>query len=393
MSFQETLPVELITSLQEKPISPNVTVNNPLQVKVFINAIQIILDAYFISSGSILILAGQTVLFDSKKTPLTQSRNIPLVFEDVELQRHEKIKFFFWNEKSLDPIEISALAYVTFSNKPKITTNNIEIADFQTLLNEKDEPEVIFEKKLYSNETLTKIFDTHGYKKLIINMSATSIINPNIESTAGGVTNSQNIVDGNLGTYANANVPNTKTAIVDFESIAIRKPSVKLSTQKPSNQSSTTYELRLFVSSNGVDFDLVDIMNGTNGSNESIHILTDIEQSFRFMKVQIVNLVTNNPNVLIGKIYEMYDANNFGGVASLSFEELDIAINEYSTIISASEIGTVANGQKIKRQIGNVGSIASGGKTYFLPSTQTGLRIKLSVSGNIETSVSVRRLP
>lgn len=98
--------------------------------------------------------------------------------------------------------------------------------------------------------------------------------------------------------------------------------------------------------------------------------------------------ISLNPSVILTN---PFDQNTKGGTASLSFEELNVADNTFSEFISSVEFGTIAEGDAIKVQLGDVNNLSISGKVYILPSTQTGFRAKLVITGGgIETAVALR---
>lgn len=99
---------------------------------------------------------------------------------------------------------------------------------------------------------------------------------------------------------------------------------------------------------------------------------------------------TEDSSTLISNVFNQFTKN---GIASLSFEELNDSDNEFTEFIPSTEFGTVTEGEAIKEQIGDVNNVSITGKAYFLPSTQTGFRAKLTITnGGVETGVSIRKI-
>ena len=86
----------------------------------------------------------------------------------------------------------------------------------------------------------------------------------------------------------------------------------------------------------------------------------------------------------------MYDGNLLGGTVAISFEVLDTSSNQWIEVISAAQIGAVGIGGTLSKQLGDVINDISNDKfNVSLPSTQTNFRMKLVVTGNIKTGVSI----
>ena len=80
-----------------------------------------------------------------------------------------------------------------------------------------------------------------------------------------------------------------------------------------------------------------------------------------------------------------------GCSAALSFESLDVASCQWINVIKASETDIMVFGLS---GIGDVGNdiqmdIVNNKSNHFLPSTQTGFRAKLVVTGNLNIGVSI----
>jgi len=378
--YQETIPVSLKTSDIKKPNFPNQTLKNPLKKGIFVNAIQLILDAYFIANGSLIIKSYNQEIFNSIDQDLLQSRNIPLTFENLLLPQGRSINFFFWNKITNELIEISGIAYVTFSENPKLTVNTIQPANVNDLLNEKSQPVTLFTQSNYANETVTQLIDMKGYQKMILLIGGSNLALPTI------LIGTNPIADGDLNTSMNYNPTQTKTvrASVDFGSIASRVPASKVGFTPAIDDCNTFF---LEVSSDNVNWSQV--ATWQRCSSPSTFTMIGAEQSFRYMRVQDQGTPQGSwqtaNNALI---YELYDANTIGGTASISFEVL--LDSTWIELVSASALGTITQGLSLSKIIGDViNDVATNKFNLALPSTQTNFRIKMIVSDHLNIGVSM----
>jgi len=401
MSFQDTLVDVIDTNATKKPLSPQLKFTNPLKKKIYINSIQLSFDAYFSEKGAILIKINGNPILNKIAGSFKRLENFTVPMNNQEFMQQQKIEIFAWN--GIDNDYVSLGYDIQISEDPNALISSDTPMSQNTKNSQISDAIILFENKIYTNEVVNALLDLKGYQKLIVNLSAQTYTSPTIiENDNFGASGYS--LDGDLsttnkdGSGASGLGGDTHHITYDFGSVASRVP--KCFCQSHAGISggigTSVVTLNLYVSDDNVIFSLIatDTYVGTGSTTSKDLTLQGSEQSFRYMKLEYVwtrTLNVNNANNC--GVYEGYDGNALGGTASLSFHELDIGNNSFTELIPSTEFGTVTQGQAVKRQIGDVNNVSLTGKTYFLPSTQTGFRAVLTVTGGgVSTGVSVRRI-
>lgn len=380
-SFQEPLVDVIDTNATKKPNSPQFKFSNPLKKTIFVNSIQLSFDAYFSEKGAILIKVNNNPIFSKKAGSFKRLQNITIPLKNEEFLQQQKIEIFAWNGTDTDFVSVGYDIKISEDAESPLSSDTPLSQDVRN--SAISEPQILFEKKLYSADEI-KLLDMKEYKKLIVNMSAADYVPPIAVGINGAV------VDGDLNTKwtdpsgFSAGGETRFYSYVDFGDNLSREVHAKVGSTF-ANQS-MTWTLQ---GDDDVAFPSPTDVGSITSNNGTATVLGSA-QTFRYYRLKAVG--NGGAGGTSAELYEIFNSLVFGGSADLSFEELDIASNTFTELIPSSEFGTVTSGQAIKKQIGDVNNVSSTGKTYFLPSTQNGLQVKLTVIGSIDTGVSIRRI-
>lgn len=397
LDFKDTISREIETTLTKKPNTPQIKIENPLAGSLFVNGIDVLFDTLFSRNGELVIEISDVIVYDSR-TGKTKNLGKITVGVGKVMKVDDKIKIFAWNKINNDIINAEFKIGLGKIFEPFTAQTILQNVDVINKFN--SESEILFENEIRGIGEFFKLLDMKGYKKLIVNMPASNYVSPIVVENFDNFTFTDLSIDGNLDTSGGQKdsggaCSGSFELVVDFGSILVRSPKTKIRNQTQVNTGTVIQTATLSVS-NLQSSGFVDIASQiSSGTLDITTTLIGLEQSFRYMKIKFSFTKTIDCNNLArSTIFEMYDSNELGGTASLSFEELDILNNTFSELISASEFGTVTAGEKIKTQIGDVSNVSISGNTYFLPSTQKGFRAKLTISGDggIETGVSIRKI-
>lgn len=457
MVFSKQFPKKLTTNSTSIPDEPNFTVTNPLKKDVFCNGLEVIPSPEFTRKGAMVVKIDGITQYDSRNTDgFLRIAKIPITL-NLSMKRDIKVDVFIFNEKDTNLIECTVTVFL--SEESKQLDSSMQYISDDVVNSLVSESSILFEKRGYNNEVVTKLIDMAGYSKLILNIASstipdadkisqtqvnlifatTSVSNLN-SSTQWGLTSGEpNIFVATDGSRTVNNImafidSEKGECIVDFGSDLSRLLSLTINDLDALHRLLVTTQpiiffdhgkktgffyvrfaqrFKILESDDNITFNLVQDFGSIflSGNFSAIPITK------RYIKIVIevngylvpestatfninddfvafvFDVTPANQSIVINNVTDVFDGNLKGGTASLSFDELDVSSNIFTEFIPASEFGTISEGENIKRQIGDVSNIAQSGKTYFLPSTQTGFRVKLSVTGGgIETSVSIRKI-
>lgn len=352
----------------------------------------------------------------------------------------------------IDELETTIL--LLLSSKDTIKSNNsklgqsldslvLHLQEIQSQLSlKKSTSSYLFEKKVYSNETVTNLLNTKGNRNLIVLISASDIKSP---ATLDPIIFPTDIpfpveydYSGNTISGTQSNITRTKETRYDFHHPdfttrnfnlrADSNTSVKIANGHciiyyPANSVTNrgghyiTYGwvreanyIRHFDVYESADYNFatqtqlltnatIDQLNSIIGSKRYVRI---VETMFIIVKSSTTS--SNQTNVPANKSASTTCRVNSSGifdVHSTIFSPIDLAISggtvkisfevkghddEWFEFIPADEIGSISTGGKI---VFEVGEAVSG---HVLPSTQTHFRAKLNVVGSVETAVSLIRV-
>ena len=380
MTFQESFVELIISNAIKQPSKAQFILKNPLRAKVFVIAIQLTFDAYFSVKGIIMIkINGNIILAPKKAGSYGNLTRFPLTLKNEELPDQKKVEVFVWNGKDTDIITVSV--NIQLSEDPLTPVTPDSSLNILERNEQFSETESLFVKILRQNTDQNLLIDLKGYKKFWVVMDADDYDSPT--HLVGGA----NIVDGNLttkGSLFNFSTGDKEIGKIDFGSIAVRVPASKTFISLGLGVGA---DYNLQVSDNNVDWTTVnEVRKSTNASNTQDFTQIGASQSFRYLRMFIDN-ISGTDSGSNTAVYELYDNNNFGGTASLSFQIRDKNSGNFFTAIPASEFGTVSLGVSVVAQIGDTGD-----KLFTLPSTQTDFRARLIVSGAITIGVSIQKV-
>jgi len=384
MTFQQIFSGEIVTSDTKKPDSANFTQKNPLKSNVFVNGIELILSPEFSQKGAIVIMIDGIMKFNSAKTKIKGYAKFPIPLKQ-EILRDVEIEVFAWNKEDTNVIECSL--NLSMSSEPQ-PFNSQAVPLSPTILNQFVSDDIIlFPNATRNNTDETKLIFMEGYKKLLVALAAAPYAAP----VQVGI-NSQ-VVDGDLNTkYTDStgfgSGGETRFySYVDFGDNLSRIVAAKV--ESSGSFQSITWTLQ---GDNDSSFPSPTDVGSVVSSNGNPATVTGSAQTFRYYRLKAVSS-GGGAGGTQASIYEIYDSNGFGGTASLSFETLNPDTNAWTEFIAASEFGTITDGNSINAQIGDVITKSISGKTYALPSTQTGFRARLVVTGGgMAISVSAQRV-
>ena len=275
MSFQDIKIDSIETSLTKKPSSSQITIKNPLKKTIFVNSIQLSFDAYFSERGAVFIKINNNPILNKKAGSLKNIKNLSVPLKNQEFFQQQKIEIFVWNGIDNNTISIGYDIKISEDPNSSVLSNvplsqiqrNSEISDFVEL----------FTQKNYADETVTKLIDMKGYKKMILLIGGSNLTLPTL------LIGSPQVADGDLNTSMNYNPTQTKTvrASVDFGSIASRVPASKVGFTPAIDDCNTFF---LEVSSDNVNWSQV--ATWSRCTSPSTSTMTGAEQSFRYMRVQ-----------------------------------------------------------------------------------------------------------
>lgn len=447
MSFQEIFSGEIITSNTKRQATPDYSKENPLKVDVFVNGIELILNTEFSKKGAVIVLIDGHTKFNSLSTSFEGYSKFPIPLEQ-KIARDVKIEIFAWNK--IDTNQIKCSVNLSMSKNPQPFNSQatpLTKDDYNKIISTTEE---LFALDSYLDETLTKLIDMEGYRKLIVLFEASTIIPP-VEITAP----SQNTYTVGTNSYPNqgqdsgtaSSIENTSfddnetTRIYDLITETVKN--IVIARTEPST--SAIFDVTSWVQSMGSDdcaktqhtIDAlfsrtwtVDESNDPTFATGVTNIFTDVSPSSldnipttkRYLRlIEKIDVgfdyatagagnqndcgsICPNPfccilgcggmtntarNIINTTFTSVTDSLTTGGQAELSFEiksQNDGSWNEY---IAASEFGTITAGEKVTKQVGDNDTTSQSGLTYTLPSTQTDFRAKLIITNGINTGVSV----
>ena len=371
MTFQKTIPKRIDVNNTSKPNTPSLEIPNPLRSDIFVNGIELLLDPLFSKKGELIIQIDNNTVFSTKSQSLKNYSLYPISLSNEILKDQKKIKVFAWNGTDSNTIGLNLNVTFSEENNPISTTAQPLGID---VLNRASSDKVT----LFPNEPRTSGFDDSalidlkGHEIMMVLMSAINNIPPTV------ILGSSAIVDEDLNTkmlsasFTDTD-PEKDIAIIDFGSIDTRIPTAKIGM----SVAGSTWTFRLYVSNDGVSWGSA-VASTTIGQTTAT--IQGASQSFRYMKVTVD--FDSGSGLANADVYELYDANTFGGTASLSFQVKNDSSGNWVTAITSVQIGTITQGEEVVKIIGNViNDVANDKFNFSLPQTQTDFRARLQISG------------
>ena len=389
MTFSKSIVRSIQTTDTKKPGSPQITIPNPLDDDTFINGIELILSPEFSKKGKLLIEINDIDEFDSKDSQSFDGyAKFPIQLAKKFKQGHD-IRIFAWNGSDSNTIKMSLNLSISKFPEP-FNSQAVPLGKdvFNTVLSD---DVILFPQRNYADETVTQLLNMEGYKNLLLKIASAQSVLPTVVQSLHS--DAEVAVDGDINSstgIVGITTVNSAPIIVDFGFAATRGLAVKYTDHH--NAGTRTATTRLFYSNNLVDY--VEVGSLAHENTEiSEEFIGTIDGGQHFFRYAALNRICNVGG-LSGSIFEIYDSNILGGSASLSFESLDIASGQWIEVIKASEIGTISFGLAVLREVGKdiQTDVPNNMFNHFLPSTQTGFRAKLVVTGKLNTGVSVSRV-
>ena len=274
---------------------------------------------------------------------------------------------------------------------------------------------VIFAKRVYNNETITQPLNAKGNRNLIIMAAAEPNTPPDIISGGSGL---GAIVDSNVNSSATIDFLTTlplgqtnNFLKLDYGLVDSRRLEIKF--RLIPNLNIGDFSFFFEKSNNNVNFSRLGINSITPSSSDllpsSSYIINNNEWSFHFanlssdilptvdftMTLNASNFrylrlnLTNNHNIhttnFSFRIFEIYDVDEFGGNAKISFEVQD-AFNKWIEFIPYTDIGSIVADTSRIFEFGEAIS------DHVIPSTQTKFRVKMIVNGAVNMGASLLRI-
>jgi len=379
MTFSNSILKKISTNDIKKPDSPQVIIENPFDGDIFVNGIELILSPEFSKKGKLIIEINDITEFDAKDSKqFERYTKYPIPLAKKFRAGHE-IKIFAWNGTDTNTIKMSLNTSLSKESQPfNSQAVPMNITDLNNVVSGIDD---IFTQQNYEDETQTSLIDMEGFKKLVLIIGGSNVATPTV------LIGESNIADADLGTFMSASNPLSKTVIgsVDFGSIASRVPTAKVG-----YVTSDDYDTIAYLEVSDDNSSWVEVDSQSIGSTSDV-TMTGSEQSYRYSRVQFLAVPSGDPSGQTVRIYEIYDSNALGGSAVISFEVL-LGDSTWVELISATDIGTITEGNSLTKTIGDVINDGTNKFNYSLPSTQNRFRIKMIITGTLNIGLSVMKV-
>ena len=401
MTFSKSILKKITTNDTKRPTSPQVKIDNPLDKDTIVNGIELILSPEFTKKGKLLIRINDVAVFDENDSEAFfgyAKYPIPL---NKTLVRSNDIQIFAWNGSGdTNTIEVSLNVFISENVEP-FSSQAVPLGQdvFNAVVSQDEQ---VIAQDDYLDQTITKLIDMAGYKKLVLLIAGSSALSLTTHADPDSFVGPDSGVDKNFSSFA------TKGISVDNDTVSITYKfaealdralglkiggSITLGTATDvdmifsiyTSPDDITYTLRHTKTFN----------NPADGSSFDDTFSVNIGESYEYVRLDIqrVNNSGGTISLFSARIFEVYDFERIGGTAALSFEVFNRNNNTWQELISASSIGTITEGQEVTKQIGDVVNDLSSDKfNVVLPSTQTDFRAKLVVTGNLNTGVSILKV-
>jgi len=370
MTFQKVEPFSITTTDTVKSDSPNKKIVNPLKKDIFVNGIELLLSPEFSKKGKLLILVNDVSIFENKTGELVRYSKYPIPIGKV-LKRSNNIQIFAWNDEDSNTIKVTGNIFLAEDKQP---FNSQAEALTQADSNRAVSPsEIVFPVLARLPASFVKLIDLDGHKAMIVSISKTSpqstlvfLRNEGSWTQTATMTNAlDNDLDSVTAPSHQVDSGNTASVILDFGSIAIRRPTFKIN---KTNAGAHNWEI--FTSDDDISYN-----SKASGSHSGtgIHRENGTTHSFRYLKIEFSSATASSFGWR-----EIFDALLLGGIGTVTFEVRNPADDTWSTYKTVSPSIEDADASVIQLISGN------------LPSSQTDFRIKYSITVDALTnSVSI----
>ena len=406
MVFQKSITKKIETTDTKRPDAPQVTIRNPLDKETFVNGIELVLEPEFSQKGKMIILVNDVSIFDENDSEgFFGYAKYPIPLNKM-LKRSNDIKIFAWNGTDTNTIKMRF--NVSISENPEPFQSQAVPLGRDVLNTVVSEGEIIFPLADYKDVEQTKLLSLEGNNSILLLISSSNALIPilNDKNSQWGV--STNMIDGNLSTFKDATAGISPAEIMvlgtkremffDFGEPLVREIGIKASfTYSLDLSDGITLQIRVFESDDDITYTTLhsEILVIPAGLSSGEFLLdsnfTPLPTSRYFSIAFRIIEAGSGAVTMSANIYEVYDFHRRTGSASISFELLESETGQWIEYISAADIGAISQGQAVQKQIGSTieDNPATNKFNRFLPSSQTQLRTKMVVTGNIRTSVSI----
>ena len=274
---------------------------------------------------------------------------------------------------------------------------------------------IIFSKRVYNNETVTQPLNAKGNRNLIIMAAAEPTTPPTI------IIGNSAMVDSDINSSSLFSIPTQLLPIspqifahLDYGSRKARRIDFKfaLDFMHPLRHWKIDFE----VSNNNINFSRVNIEDITSGNTSipasifrivnntlfydtgtptNVSELNDfktnffvsfVNASFRYLRFTLTPISSHTAFFTLDiRTFEIYDSDEFGGNARISFEVQD-AFNKWIEFIPYTDIGSIVADTSRIFEFGEAIS------DHVIPSTQTKFRVKMIVNGAVNMGASLLRI-
>lgn len=455
MAFSKQYPSTINTNNTKIPAIADFEIENPLKKTIFCNGVEIISSPEFSRKGVVVIEVNNVVLFDSRKTSAFESVGKLPVSLNAELERDMFVRVYAFNQVDTNSISCTINIFLDEVSKTLDSSLEYLSQDVVNSIVSKSEVLFPFQTYPNINSPFVNLINMEGYKKLIVLLSASSIETIEkiqdatigtfqigtrgwkgqfLEIVSGNNINTFSFTDNNEAEiWDTKNSNNKKLSISHIPHTTQTFLNVLNRTQSPNSNDCSKNRVEIF--GNSTSLWNVDESSTSDFSSDVVNLLSEVTTSaltnlpttrryVRFTQKVTVSFSTSTTSVgsdnnctpnnctdsngclisggngmlVVPRAFHpiiltgMFDSLTTNGEAKLSFEILDDASKKWLELIASSEFGTVTEGQEVVSQIGDVNTISVSGYTYALPSTQTNFRGKLTVSGGIETGVTIHKV-
>jgi len=422
------------------PSSPQFKLRNPQRKTMFVVLINILADPEFSQKGEIVIKIGGNVVFFTKKTPIKNYSMFPIKLNE-ELLDQKYLEIFAWN--GIDTNKIGFDFDISLADTPEqVQVSAIPLG--KDVLNKViSRSEELFPFNIYTDKTQTALLKMDGQEHLLLTMSG-STIPPVVEQTPAD-TSSLTPTTGLLFDYTQtsnsfsvSSLPNVGSLgdiydvfqVVDLGRSVPQKLNFTVDKQLTKVVKSVThydscsdslcdggFQERHINQNKVVTFDVdesddptfttgvtnietgvSDVSNPLDTTKRYLRITEHITTTYMNEIGSNTGFQNNNGHgqadqdgnftpVKTPSIFTNWlDTLSVGGQAEVSLEILGSG-SQWFELVSSSELGLVTAGSKILVEIGDTLI-----KKHRIPSTQTNLRAKLTVTNSIQTGVSILKV-
>jgi len=230
MVYSHQFPKTISTSKTSISDDADFSVTNPLKKDVFCNGIEVVPSPEFTRKGVMIVKIDGITQYDSRNTNgFLRMAKVPITL-NLLMKRDVKVEIFIFNVKDENIIECTVNVFL--SEESKQLDSSMQYISDDVVNSLVSEEEILFENKVYFNETVTKLIDMKGYKKLIVNMSASTILDIELNNELNKTLNIPSVTVGidNLAAHPHSFGVDNAGATVLYSSVLLTQLSLIAST-------------------------------------------------------------------------------------------------------------------------------------------------------------------